>query len=943
MSPRRTARRIAGTLGAGLLLGALASGVGCGATATPSNVRALQATGPAAFVCVGPRTPTEGEESSTNVAAVALPLAACTGARTANPDVPHLLALTTQPLRGEIAVVDLTAESNPLIDADPVTPGTNFLPVGANPTDLVATPGGTAAFVGIAEPGHEGIFALPANQLRGVAPRLHDWPACALPERPGAIRLLLDEADAGGAVRPRCDAAYGDADLDATCGPNDEAHCHGDLALDAESVAAPGRYKLLVSLPTSGGVAVIDAQAILDQERGAYEPCRIERFLPLEVALATDDTPPPTVEEACVAPKPATPKATAVSARPAGLAVTDRAGGGYRVYVADKDAPTIHRLDFPSACDPIEIAPLLATSIEDPTRVVTTNRLAVSPLTYDLRRYLYAIDEIDGSLMVFDVSDDATSRRPLTRPTPERNPFQPPDRIRFGSPPRDLVLLERRADASDDETGAALPVKCDPSPAASTDAASYRTAADFSSGAGPRKLRGVFGLAVLASGNVVTIDVDDLDAACRGPKTHDPLFGCADQTSGLEGASTEYTCGVVAPHQPRAGTYLAFRENVTATQPGVQALPLLFDVDGTILEANDEGAPRMRATIPDEPIAFDFILPVGPSSETVASATGLLVSEEPESAGAHVLVMNGDDPRAHILAQSWAVTYEGSIPGFAGHFASLTPVPGGFELRDPAVGFCSTGVLGRSAVAAELVATEGLEPAAADLAAGDLADYVQVTSETPVLTDTYWNSQSECTFTACQQTYGTLQNPLEARDLRIEVAKEDVLLVSPRGDLPSPGLKCCFPNLVQFRVRGGDQWVVTGTQVGFLHHGAADEQGVCRPRCDARLSRLNGRVRMVEGDDPVKDGHPRAFVNPFFRFAIRGGAATARDMRFEFTTQGQFAPLQVALLGSGGSTDVQPTAATYLPTTGEVVVSDGALQGLTLLRLDSLSVSRQYQ
>jgi hypothetical protein len=128
-----------------------------------------------------------------------------------------------------------------------------------------------------------------------------------------------------------------------------------------------------------------------------------------------------------------------------------------------------------------------------------------------------------------------------------------------------------------------------------------------------------------------------------------------------------------------------------------------------------------------------------------------------------------------------------------------------------------------------------------------------------------------------------------------------------------------------------------------LHHGAADEQGVCRPRCDARLARLNGRIREVEGNGPVKDGDPRAFMNPFFRFAIEKGAATARDARFEFTTQGQFAPLQVALLGASGSTDVQPTAATFLPVTGEVVVSDGSLQGLTLLRLDSLAVSRQYQ
>lgn len=943
MKSERNARRRAGVLFAGLLLGDTFFGGGCSSSATPSNVRALQATGPTAFVCLAAPGLDTDDESPSSVAAVARPLSECSAARSSDESIPHLYALTTQPLRGEVAVVDLTAESAPLVDSDPITPGTNFLPVGAMPTDIVATPGGSAVFVGVAEPGHEGIFALPANQLRGAAPKLHDFPACALPERPDSIRLLVDAADPSGAIRPKCGASYGAEDVDAACGVDAERHCHGDLELDASEAGTPGRYKLVVTLPTSGGVAIIDAQSILDQERGAFEPCSVERFIPLDVALPPFESTPSATGDACVTRSSEAPSVSGIKSIPTGLALETRPDGSYRMYVADRGAPTIHRLEFADACAPLEMAPLLATSVEDPARVVTTSRLALSPLTYDLGRYLYAIDEVDGSLVVFDVSDDAKSVLPLSRPFPATNPFQPPDRIRFGSPPRDIVLFERRGDENDDGTGATVPVRCDPSPSATSDAARYQTADDFSSGAGPRKLRGVFGMVVLASGDLVAIDVDDLDAACRGPATHDPLFGCSDTVTGLDGASSEYTCGVVAAHQPRSSTYLAYRETVASTQPGVQALPLLFGADGTIIEADDEGAPRMTATIPDEPRSFDFTLPVGPGAETIASATGTLVSDDPESAGAHVLVMNTDDPRAHILAQTWAVTYEGSIPGFASHFASLSPVPGGFELRDPATRFCAAGVMGRTSVESELIALEGKSAEAAALESAELADYVQVTSDTPVLTDSYWNTQSECSFTACQQTYGTSQNPLESRDLRIEVAHEDVLLVTPRGAEPSPSLKCCFPNLVEFKVRGGDQWIVTGTQVGFLHRGASAEDGTCLPLCDARLSRLTGRVRQVEGDEPVKDSDPRAFSNPFFRFAIRRGEATSRDVRFEFTTQGQFSPLQVGLRGSSGASDVQPTTMAFLPLTGEVVVSDGSLQGLTMLNLDTLSVSRQYQ
>lgn len=85
----------------------------------------------------------------------------------------HLFALVTQTLRGEVAVVDLSAGK--VVDLDSSTPGFRFIPVGKNPIDIVSTPGGVASFVGVADVGKEGIFAIPTRcarprpRSRGVA------------------------------------------------------------------------------------------------------------------------------------------------------------------------------------------------------------------------------------------------------------------------------------------------------------------------------------------------------------------------------------------------------------------------------------------------------------------------------------------------------------------------------------------------------------------------------------------------------------------------------------------------------------------------------------------------------------------------------------------------------------------------------------------------------
>jgi hypothetical protein len=128
----------------------------------------------------------------------------------------QLYAFVTQSTRGELAVVNLSAGR--LIDQSRATPGINFLPVGALPTDVVTTPDGKMAFVGSAEANKPAIYGIPTRRLLGDTderfPRdtepvsIASWPVCALPQNPGALAIVPRSAapQAAGA-----DAGAGDA------------------------------------------------------------------------------------------------------------------------------------------------------------------------------------------------------------------------------------------------------------------------------------------------------------------------------------------------------------------------------------------------------------------------------------------------------------------------------------------------------------------------------------------------------------------------------------------------------------------------------------------------------------------------------------------------------------------------------------------------------------
>ncbi len=490
----------------------------------------------------------------------------------------HLFALVTQTTRGEVAIVDLTAGN--VVDIDNSTPGINFLPVGKNPTDITAAPDGTFTYVAAAEPGKPAIYALDSRIILGdsrafdfdlstipdagapppfVIPTLTTWPVCSLPQAPGAMSIV-PAAIAAGADGGAADAgAAGDAGTEtsnaytiAVVLPGDEVNSAKLLTLD------PKQF-------TDGTIAP-----------GSLTNCRILSSIELSNAAPTTWTPGPTWDDgiradggfnettvevdagADAAPTPVVtfpagvgnpPAATSCATFDAGSGVNTisdvpvlTARGGFMardattLYIADENLAMIHVIDVSNPSQPRENSPLLATSQLEPSRKVMVGQIAVSPTTRDYRRYLYAIDQTDGSIMVFDVSNpSATARVPMTRPHPELNPFLPPDRISFSFPVASLAFASH--DYSPTASGAALErgILCNPNKAAGLSfppadpGAYYRANADATNptfglegqlGLGPNRLRGVFGFATLTNGSVIIIDVDDWDSPCRRP---DPM------------------------------------------------------------------------------------------------------------------------------------------------------------------------------------------------------------------------------------------------------------------------------------------------------------------------------------------------------------------------------------------------------------------------------------
>ncbi|MET0794641.1 MAG: hypothetical protein ABW061_24180, partial [Polyangiaceae bacterium] len=722
----------------------------CSQTPITVNLHALQASGNVSFVCRGDDNPVSGHQLNE------CPDQSTTPTR-------RLIGLVTQTATNEVALVDLAAQG--LVDVDPSTPGFSFLRVGARPGAIVTTPGGAASFVGVSGLNKNGIFALPTTCLgppraNELARDLTSWSACHLSSAPGDITVVIDPAN-----RDFCPNA---TPWTSSTTPQDQRECAADVTKEMGPV---GRRKLLVALPDEHKLVLIDAQELLDRTPGTFGECGVTEIplaaaqpaTPPEPTLPADlQLPAGTPTNACVAT--VYPHQDSPSQTPGGFA-----NAGNTVYIADRTAPVVHRIDVSDPCAPKEQPPLLPYSYLSPKRMVTTSRVAVSPLTPTGKRYLYAVDDADqpsASVMAFDVSADSTQLTPLVFPGAPRQPYLPPDRLRFSAPVRDVSFVMRDFPAPDVNGAGQFGLTCSPFVADNpvdnlpSPRAAYRPNADFSDGARPVNLRGLFGFAMLTNGQIAIIDVEDFDAPCRRPKTTNlsafPDFrGCVNDLPGKSKADPLYTldgtentaptvtdessCNVIEPHRPRAAS-LSISNTVQGLKaPTLRAFPQFSNPDPTSnVQATEQ--PHMLAVNFANP---DPTLTTPVPAQVNVSSTPYTACDGENSQDCLVMNPNADnvrnsltlplvEPRSYAQDENVTLTFEGRV--IANRTSGFFSLDG--TLNDPDANFCAAGVQDSDTIGVE-ASNLGIPDNGPNWRNAH-ADHVQITGDFLGATDAYW-------------------------------------------------------------------------------------------------------------------------------------------------------------------------------------------------------------
>lgn len=842
--------------------------LGCSETPVSFPLRSLERSGEVSFVCVGPN----GEGYDLN---------ACPDFENTE-NRRHMLALVTQTLRGEVAIVDLSAGK--VVDLDRSTPGYGFIPVGGNPVDIVSTPGGVATFVAVAEVQKEGIFAIPSTCAKPPAHDLVTWPACSLDAPPGEMAILVDPAADDGGVRASCDGQYSlDAATPGVALAATRSDCAADLALETVS---PGRRKLLVTLPTKGEYVIIDAQELLDRTPGSFDACPIERRVALmdELPATTQlvQKVPTDLQTGCGLKELEYGPPEQRQSFPAGIDASDDG----RLFIADRGNPLVHVIDVHDPCAPLEQPPFVALSFDAPNRPdIFTTHVAVSPPTTDGSRFAYAVDG-DGSVMIFDATPGHSDRTPIVRSGSPRLPFEPPDRIQFDSPARGVAFALRDVPVADPVTGvASIGTYCDPNPEISnstTPGSKYRPNSDFSSGARAHNLRGVFGFIMLASGQVAVIDVEDFDAACRRPiaanaSTQPDFRGCfGDPESAVDfylddqdrrTVSNELSCRMVERHRARSGRVMINSNEFGVNAPSLRNFPHLSLDNSSLATSNTEEGqqnPKLLA------VDFPDPDPSTPPNEALPAEVFIGVNRykngdsqnpldtSPETAERASVALLLQEPRAFFGDEDLRLVYEGEI--VKNRIGRFDVIPaGGSKLVDFDSGFCDRGIEGIPRMRERGLGL-GVEAANLDAFAREHADYVQITTELHGKDDLYWTdfvpstcqSQGKEAFFSCRDTFGDASEVFkETRDFVIMDANQGNLIVEPRryaSDAQRQKLledfSCCFGGTkLRYSVRAGSHWVLTGNS-GIQHNIIADPlaENQCVRDCNPRNQFLNGRA-----------------------------------------------------------------------------------------------------
>lgn len=519
-----------------------AAAYGCSSTPVVVTPRSFERPGKVAFACF---------ESASGVV---LPLARCrVGDDGVVDPTTSLLALVTQTARGEVAAVDLTASR--LLDSDTRVPGFTFVPVGELPSDIVV-PASSPAKTYVSNAGTRDISVVSTAAFRAESfPSAADVLSVPVADgAPGAMALSPDE-----------DVLY---------------------------VAVP-QAGVVLAYPILAGGSLGDPMRVA---LGVAVPAPVDAVAGTDVGKIC---PGGSLDRPALAAR--APVSLGPTARPSGLVVDAEAG---HLVVTDAALPIVHVLELATLT---ELEPYV---VGVPTsEAALTPPVPVSDLEGDCAagaectRFLYAIDAVDGSVLVLDLTERSVV--PVSA-----SDVGPKDRIRLGAVARGIAVL---------------------TPEYPSTAGYCSVSSTSAGGASPTRLRGVFVAISVADGSLRVIDVHDLDAPCRG--------GAACSSPPSENDKNVF----IRRHRPRIGSFL--------TQ-GIATLGApTFSLDGQPFPVSDDG-------VTESAPAPDLIPLTCPEGQRRAYPN----VDDPSVAA---LVCAASDPWT-AASEAWIATWEGAIPGSQG-------------------------------------------------------------------------------------------------------------------------------------------------------------------------------------------------------------------------------------------------------------------------------------
>ncbi|MBN8616883.1 MAG: hypothetical protein J0L92_40245 [Deltaproteobacteria bacterium] len=623
-------------------------------------------------------------------------------------------ALVLQEARGEVASVDLVART--VIDSDPAVPGYSFVPVDPLPTAIVVPsvlP--TCAFVSSA--GADAIDAIDVHLFRreSAATAMQIEPL-ALPGAPTA--MVLD----------------------------------------------PSETALWVAIPERSSVARIEIDGCTF---GAIEEIVLEPTVPPGlVAPSFDDR---TTARYCPADFAAAPLPTLVAREPELLDVAARPSVlavGRELLIGDRALPLVHRVDFSAR------VPLTPFSIGATVRALAVTPEvpdSYNPSSTDRSRYVYAIDDEDGTVLALDYADPASPTFGAVLPIGPSSSVRP-DRIPFLAGARTLEVAAPLYDEL--EPFAQL---CDPA-----------SISDDAVAPSHVSLRGVFLVVGLTDATVRFVDVFDSDAPCRGRVEGDPE-DCTD---------TAETFVYVRRHHPRLGQRL--------TSIGVTANDVSFLVNGATVRLTDSSEELSR--IP-----------------CAAPLTGIFASGTDGTAR----VCGHSDP-FEAVSEVWQAAWQGTVTGTASSTGNLEVIDASTIALDSRVDFCAAGVLGSEDAAAAPLPESAL---GGDVIAitSTLSEAMGENERCQAVVGIEGSNQSArpvlVPIRAASTRPDGLREPYRGR-LLLD-ADAPVLDRATPGLTLTDVLACFGDELVRFDVRVRGAFSVTGSRSGQRHRVIRSDDGAC--------------------------------------------------------------------------------------------------------------------